>query len=205
MLALGIHIYVNGVLKQFPPENPTPTELEAYLQAEAGTWAIVHGLKYLALVGLIFFAAGMHAKTGGNRGLAGWGTIGLLGTAVHVTNALVANGIEITAFYDFSRLSNDPALFWLLFHTVRTLFTAELVAWGLVIFGFSMAGLGSGTLPRWLSILGFGSSAACMLSGVFVVSVLTDGWAVAPMDVASLSGLLWFASSGIYLLLKGNA
>ena len=207
LLALSIHIYVNGALKQFPPDTPAPGELAAYLSREAGTWAIVHGLKYLALVGLVIFAAGAYARTGRSRGGvgAGWGVVGLLGTSIHVTNAMIANGIEVTAFYDFTRLSEDSSLFWLLFNTVRVLFTAEIVAWGLVILGFSMAGARAAALPRWIIALGLVSAAACLLSGVFVVSVLKDGWAVVPMDIASLSGLAWFASAGVFLLLRGDS
>jgi len=69
LLALLIHIYVNGFLKQMPPENPSLSELQTYLADEAGTWAIVHGLRYLALVGLILFAAGLYART--SRKIAG--------------------------------------------------------------------------------------------------------------------------------------
>ena len=113
ILALSIHVFVNGVLKEFPPADPSLLELQAYLAAEAGTWAIVHGLKYLALVGLVLFAAGVYARTCPKRsGLeASWGIVGLLGTAIHVTNALIANGIEILAFYDFTRLSEQASLF----------------------------------------------------------------------------------------------
>ena len=205
LLALSIHIYVNGALKQFPPEAPTPEELAVYLSSEASTWAIVHGLKYLALAGLVVFAAGAFARTGLSRAQAGagWGIIGLLGTSIHVSNALIANGIEVAAFYDFSKLSQESSLFWLLFYTVRVLFTAEIVAWGLTIFGFSMAGMTAAMLPRWIVGLGFVSSASCLLAGVFVVSVLNGGWAVILMDIASFGGLAWFASVGGFLLLRG--
>jgi hypothetical protein len=207
LLALGIHVFVNGALKQFPPDNPSLPELQAYLAAEAGTWAIVHGLKYLALVGLVLFSAAAYVRTSrADNGVGvGWGVVGLLGTAIHVTNALIANGIEVFAFYDFSLLSEEASLFWLLFHMVRVLFTAEIVAWGVFILGFSMAGFQSARLPRWITLLGIACSAACMLSGVFVVSILKDGWAVTLMDVAALSGLAWFASTGVFMMLRGDA
>ena len=130
--------------------------------------------------------------------------VGLLGTAIHVTNALIANGIEVFAFYDFARLSGEESLFWLVFYMVRVLFTAEIVAWGVFILGFSMAGFRSGTLPRWTSFLGFGSSGACIVAGAFVVSVLTEGWAARLMDVASFSGLAWFASVGVLMTFRGD-
>ena len=207
VLSLAIHMFVNGMLKEFPPQNPSLAELKSYLSAEASTWAMVHGLKYLALVGLVLFAAGAYARTCRSRGalIAGWGVVGLLGTAIHVTNAMIANGIEVLAFYDFSRLSEQANLFWLLFYVVRTLFTAEVVAWGLVIFGFSMAGFQTRRIPRWIAALGFFSSAACVSSGVFIVSILTEGWALALIDAATLSGLAWFASIGIFMMLRGDA
>jgi len=207
ILALAIHIYANGFLKTFPPTAPTATELERYLALERGTWAIVHGIKYVALVGLVLFAAAVHARIGGGRdqGDAGWGIVGLLGAGIHVANALIANGIEVFAFYDFSRLSEDPNLFWLVFHMVRVLFTAEIVAWGVFIFGFSMAGHQTGRLPRWLNLLGFGGAGAYLIAAAFVVSVLDGGWASPVMDAASLAGLAWFASVGLYITLRGDA
>lgn len=48
-MALTIHIVVNWVLKEFPPEDPSLAELQSYLLDEAGTWAFVHGLRYVAL------------------------------------------------------------------------------------------------------------------------------------------------------------
>jgi hypothetical protein len=204
LLALAIHIWVNGFLKTFPPADPSAAELEAYLAAEAGTWAVVHGLKYVALVGLVLFSAGVYARTCGTQG-RDWGVVGLLGAAIHVTNALIANGIEILAFYDFARLSGDESLFWLLFYMVRVLFTAEIVAWGVFIFGFSMAGFRSGRLPLWIDILGFAGAGTCMLAGAFVVSVLREGWASPIIDVASVAGLVWFASVGVFLMLRGNS
>jgi len=207
ILALAIHMIVNGVVKEFPPQNPSLAELKSYLSAQASTWAAVHGLKYLALVGLVLFAAGAYARTCCSRVsmAAGWGIVGLLGTAIHVTNAMIANGIEVLAFYDFSRLSEEPSLFWLLFYVVRTLFTAEVVAWGLVIFGFSMAGFQSRRIPLWITVLGFISAAACVLSGAFVVSVLTEGRAVPLIDAATLTGLAWFASVGVFMVLRGES
>jgi hypothetical protein len=207
ILGLLIHIILNGAIKKFPPQSPSLIELQAYLSAEANTWAIVHGLKYVALVGLVFFAAGLFTRTccTHRRQAVGWGILGLLGSAIHVTNAMIANGIEILAFFDFDRLSEDPTLFWLLFHLARVLFTAEIVAWGLVIFGFSMAGSKSVTLPKWITGLGFFSAALCLVSVVFVVSVLTDGWATMLMDVAAVTGLVWFASVGVYMMMRGSS
>ncbi len=206
ILGLLLHIILNGAIKQFPPQSPSLVELQAYLSAEANTWAIVHGLKYVALVGLVFFAAGLFTRTccTHRKQAVGWGILGLLGSAIHVTNAMIANGIEVLAFFDFNRLSEDPTLFWLLFHLARVLFTAEIVAWGLVIFGFSMAGSKSATLPKWITGLGLLSAAACLVSVVFIVSVLTNGWATILMDIAALTGLAWFASVGIYMMMRGS-
>ena len=83
--------------------------------------------------------------------------------------------------------------------------TAEVVAWGLVIFGFSMAGFQSRRLPRWISVLGFISAAACVFSGVLIVSILTEGWAVLVIDAATLTGLAWFASVGVFMVLRGDS
>lgn len=207
LVGLTIHIVVNMVLKEFPPEDPSLAELHSYLLDEAGTWALVHGLRYVALAGLLLFSASLFIRTCGARvsSSTGWGIVGLLGTSIHVANAFITNGIETLAFLDFSLLSEKPELFWLVFNTTRVLFTAEIAAWAVVIFGFSMAGLQSSMLPKWIVGLGMLSSTASILSGVFIVSILTDGWAVMLIEIAALTGLAWFACVGIYMMLRGSS
>jgi hypothetical protein len=92
-----------------------------------------------------------------------------------------------------------------LYRLTRILFTAEVVTWSVLILGFSVAGWRSATIPRWLSALGFLQVSAGMLSGVFITSALAGEWASIPLDVASLAGLLWFMSAGVYLLVRGDS
>ena len=44
-----------------------------------------------------------------------------------------------------------------------------------------------------------------MVSGVFVVSILTEGWATVLIEVAALTGLAWFACVGVYMLMRGES
>ena len=207
IVGLAIHVVLNSVLKEFPPENPTVTELQAYLSNEAGTWAIVHGFRYVAFACIVLFAAGLFSRTCCTRTAqtTGWGVVGLLGTSIFVTNGVITNGIETLAFLNINLLSQQQELFWLLFRLTRVLFTAEIVTWSIVILGFSIAGWRSTTLPKWLAALGLLNVAAGMLSGGFIVSVLTDGWATILMDVAALTGLAWFACVGVYMLMRGES
>lgn len=100
IVGLAIHFVLNAVLKEFPPEDPTTVELQAYLSREARTWAIVHGFRYLAFTCIVLFAAGLFSRTCCTRTAQtkGWGVVGLLGAAVFVTNGIVTNAIEILAF-----------------------------------------------------------------------------------------------------------
>jgi hypothetical protein len=207
LLGFLIHIVANGVLKEFPPEDPTLEELRAYLSDEASTWALVHGLRYVAFVCIAFFAAALFmrtCRTWGSRS-TGWGFVGLLGAALHVTTGTITNGIEVLAFMDFGRLSEDPKLFWLVFHLTRVLFTGEIVAWGLTIGGFSAAGWQSATLPRWLTILGFLGAIGSLACGVFIVSILSDGRAVPLVEISSLGCLTWFRFTGVLMAARGAA
>jgi hypothetical protein len=129
--------------------------------------------------------------------------VGLLGTAVFVTNGIITNAIEILAFLNTDFLSNQPEFFWLLFKLTRVLFTAEVVTWSFLILGFSIAGWRSKTLPKWLVALGLLNVLAGMLTGGFIASVVTDGWAIILADVAALTGLGWFACVGVYMLVRG--
>ncbi len=202
-----IHVVLNSLLKEFPPENPTVAQLQEYLSREAGAWSVVHGFRYLAFTCIVLFAAGLFSRTCCVRETptVGWGVVGLLGTAMFVTNGVITNGIETLAFLNTDLLSQQQDLFWLLFELTRVLFTAEVVTWSIVILGFSIAGWRSATIPKWIAVLGFVNVAAGMLFGVFLVSALTDGWASILLEVASLTGLLWFVSVGAYMLLRGES
>lgn len=202
-----IHIVANSVLKVFPPENPSLDELKTYLSNEAGTWAIVHGIRYIAVVCIVLFAAGLFVRTCCIRSVAttGWGVVGLLGTTLMVVNLLIANGIETLAFMGFDRLSEQADIFWTLFHLTRVLFTAEVVAWGVISLGFSVAGLQSATLPKWIVGLGFLSAASCLLTGVFIVSIMNDDWPGIFLAVGSLTGVVWFVSVSIHMLWRGSS
>lgn len=207
VFALGIHIVLNAVLKKFPPEDPTVTELQEYLAREAGTWAIVHGFRYVAFACIILFAAGLFSRTCCIRSVptTGWGLVGLLGTAVWVTNGVVTNGIEILAFLNIDLISRQQELFWLLFELTRILFTAEIVTWAITILGFSVAGWRSAMIPKWLVVLGLFAATAGMLSGGFVVSVVSGGSATILADLAALTSLAWILCVGIYMGARGEA
>ena len=131
----------------------------------------------------------------------GWGIVGLIGTGMMVVNLLITNGIETLIFMDFDRLSQQADTFWTLFHLTRTLWTAEIVAWSVMFLGFSVAGLQSNTLPKWIVGLGLFSAANGLLSGV---PVLNDNWPGIFMLLASLTGLLWFVSVSIHMLRRSS-
>jgi len=207
IVGLGIHFVLNGVLKEFPPVDPTLSELQAYLARENGAWTIIHGFRYLAFACIALFAAGLFSRTCGTGGVyaSGWGVLGLLGAAIFVTNGVITNGIEILAFHNDALVAQNQEGFWLLFRLTRVLFTAEIVTWSILILGFSVAGWRSGTLPRWLAAIGLLQVVAGILTGVFIVSILSDGPATVIVEVASVAGLVWFLSAGVYLLIQGDS
>ena len=201
LFGLTVHIVANMVLKTFPSEEFTLIELQEYLSNEAGTWAIVHGMRYVAIVCIIIFSAALYMKTSRNNTLStGWGIVGLLGSGLMMSNLMITNGIEILAFFNFDKLSKQEELFWLLFNLTRVLFTAEIVAWSILILGFSMAGWFSSTIPKWLFIWGLFGSLLCFLSAIFIINILNDGWASILIEIGSLAGLLWFLCIGFYML-----
>jgi len=63
-----------------------------------------------------------------------------------------------------------------------------------------MAGWLSASIPKWLVILGLISASACILSSVFIISILTEGRASILIEVGSLTGMLWLVCSGYYML-----
>ena len=204
LFGLAIHIVTNMFLKEYPTPGLAGADLEAYLASEADMWALIHGAKTLAFPCLAVFYAGMFARTSVGRDAVavGWGVVGLVGGAMHVTNVMMVNAIETFAFMPSAGLSDEQ--FWLLFDVTGVLFTAEIIAWAIAMFGFSMAGRRSRTLPLWLSALGFVSAAGGVAAGAGIVSVLTEGPAVVALAVAALCGLAWFLASGVLLLIRGG-
>jgi hypothetical protein len=207
VVSLVIHVILNMVLKEFPPTDPTVAELQAYLSSQAGTWAIVHGFRYVVFACLVLFAAGLFVRTCCTRAVRpiGWGVVGLLGMAAWVTNLVVTNGIEMLAFLDHEDISQHPILFWLLFRLTRILFAAEVAIWSIAILGFSIAGWRSGTIPKWLVALGLLQVTAGLLTGGFIVSIVNEGWATIFIEVAAISGLVWFVGVGIHMLMRGDS
>lgn len=206
LVGFAIHIVVNSVIKRMPPAEPSVEELRAYLAAEAGNWAIVHGARYLAIVCIALFAGALFVRTCclGVVRPVGWGVVGLIGAALMLSNLMITNGVETYLFLGSATIGADADAFWALFDTTRVLFTAEVVAWSVLIGGFSAAGWRSAGLARWLGALGLAQAAFGVLSGVFVVSILTNGRATLLIDIASLSGLAWFLSAGVFLLVRGD-
>ena len=204
LFGLAVHIVANMALKTFPEEGFTLVELKRYFLDEKGAWTIIHGLRYVAIVCIIIFSAALFTTTRGTRSSSatGWGLVGLLGTGLMMANLMITNGIEILAFHGFEELSEKEEHFWLLFNLTRILFTSEIIAWSLLILGFTMAGKISAALPKWLVLMGLLSALLCFLSAVFVVSVLANGWASILIEFASLTGLLWFICVGLYMLFR---
>ncbi len=208
MLAgMVIHIVANAVLKVLPPENPSLAELQTYLSDEAGNWAIVHGVRYVAMVCIVLFVSGLFVRTCCIRSnsTTGWGIVGLLGAGMMVVNLLITNGIETLIFMDFDRLSQQADTFFTLFYLTRTLFTAEIVAWAVLYLGFGVAGLLSATLPKWIVWLGFFATVNGILTGVFIVPIMNEEWPGIFAALAALPGLIWFVSVSVYMVWRGSS
>ena len=203
LFGLVIHIIANMVLKTLPSDAFTPKELSQYLSDEASTWEVVNGIRYMAIVCMVIFGSALFIKTKMKRNInsMGWGIVGLMGCALMMGNLLLANGIEILAFSNYNGVSDEPETFWMLFYLSRVLFTGEIIAWAILILGFSMSGLYSKTIPKWIIILGLLSSFFCILSMVFIVNILKGGSAGILIEIGSLTGLLWFIIIGVNMLL----
>lgn len=204
LVALAIHIVVNDFIKVMPPDVMSAAELRDYLIEQDGNWALVHGLRYVAFVGMALFAGAMFHRTcvGRKPSAMGWGIVGVVGSALHIANILITNGIETFVFHHDSQM--PPEQFRLVFNMTRVLFTAELAVWGISLLGYSTAGWVSRRLPRPISILGWLSACCCVLSSVFVVSVWRDGWGGWFTTIGAMTGLLWFVIVGVYLVVKGD-
>jgi len=110
LVGLTLHVLVNAGLKTMPPPMLGATELRACLAEEASTWALVHGLRNVALPCLVVFAAAVFVRTCSRRpsSALGWGIVGLLGSAMQVVNAFTANAIETFLLLDADRFSEEP-------------------------------------------------------------------------------------------------
>lgn len=164
---------------------------------------MVHGLRYAAIVCIVLFACALYLMTTSEdhpENVRGWQLVGLFGATLMMANLLITNAVEIQAFLDFSELNEQESLFWLLFNLTRVLFTTEIITWGIFIFGFSMAGIIGGSLPRWISYLGLVCGVLCLFAAVFVVNIFQGGWAGIIIEIGTITGLLWFISTGVHML-----
>lgn len=206
LVGVATHFLVNGILKTFPPPSADLPQLQQYLAEQASTWAIVHGLRYVAIAGMVLMVAALYARTvrASRKSDGGWGFVGLLGATMWLANLLITNGIEIFAFTDLEKLSNRVELFYLTFHLTRVLFTAEIIAWAVVIFGFSMSGWRTAMLPRWLVLVGMPIALAGLVANIFISSIMRGSSVAVILDIGALGGLLWFISVSVYLAMRGD-
>ena len=205
IIAVIIHFVINSFLKQFPDWSLTESELNAYFAEQFNTWAIVHGARYMAILAMVLFFAGVYTRicnrTGSSRG---WCVVGLIGTAMLATNLMITNGIETISYLNIALLRENQELFWLLRSITGTLFTGEMVSWSLILFGFSMAGWYSRMIPKWIVYLGCVSAASGAIAAAFIVSALKGGWAgILANMVTPFTAILWFLSVGILMLWRG--
>jgi hypothetical protein len=164
-------------------------------------------MRYLAVVGLALFYAALvvriHHVDRSSSG--GWEIFGLIGGMLHLLILFIANSIETFAFLGFEFIAEDPALFWSFYYVTRVFFNAEILAWAIAILGFSLAGWFSGALPGWISVVGFVAALLGLVSGAHVAtSELGSSWLVPVDTVAARFRLLWFLSSGVWLLRRGH-
>lgn len=207
IVAFTIHIAANGVVKVPPPIDPSLSEMQTYLAAERGSWALVHGMRYVAVVGLALFYSALVVRIQfvDRPGSGGWEILGLVGGMLHLFTLFIANSIETFLFLGFEFIAKSPELFWSFFYVARVLFNAEILAWAIAILGFSLAGWFSGGLPRWISIVGFVAAPLGLISGVLVAtSMLGSSWLVPVDTLAAPFSLFWFLSSGAWLLWRGH-
>jgi hypothetical protein len=205
LVSIFVHAVVNWALKEFPSPSLSEAQLDAYMTDQLDTWAIVHGARAVAVVGMVLFAAGLFERTSCRSDAArGWGVVGLLGTAMLATNLMITNGLETLGYLGIDLLRQNQELFWLLRNVTRTLFTTELTSWVLVFVGFSVAGWLSRSMPRWLVLLGCASAVGAMVSVVFIVDTLGSGWTAAVAPVTGFAGMIWFGSLGVLMLIQGR-
>jgi len=99
---------------------------------------------------------------------------------------MMTNGLETLSYLNIDLINKNQELFWLLRNITRTLFTAEFVTWAIVIFGFSMAGRHSSTIPKWMVFFGFLIATTGILIGLLIADILTNGRATIFLTVTSL-------------------
>ena len=73
----------------------------------------------------------------------------LLGSAAIVAIGTVANSMVAVAIWRADTLAEQLQLLTALSSISNVLFNAALVAWAILIVGFSVAGRGSGVVPAW--------------------------------------------------------
>lgn len=205
LAAMAIHVVANIVLKTPPAAGMSAEETARYLATEHATWAIVHGMRYVAIVCMAIFYSGLFVMFGGRgaRG-GGWEVVGLFGGVLHVANLLIANGLEMLAFHSFDNASGDPQLLWLTYASSRMLFDAELITWAIAMIGFGLAGWRTGALPKWVCGVGFVSAAGSAVASAFIYSMLEGGWAGYAIEIGAFSGLAWFIAVGVVMVWRGG-
>jgi hypothetical protein len=197
---------INVVLLAPPPDPPGSldapvAEIAAYVVEKGEMLTLGHGLRYVAQVLGIIFAAGLYRLVQGPRDGAhrAWALVGLLSAFWVPALGMVAQSLEGVAVWQAPTLAGQSQLAVALWGVSTFLWNSILVPFSVLLLGFSLAGRGSGVFPAWLVALGLAAAAAGMLGAFVTAATAGDGWAV-PFAVFAVLVQPWMIVTSVRMI-----
>lgn len=182
LLIIAITLIVNIVLiPQSPAGDADPETINAFFSDNSDSMALANGMRNLTFFLLPLWAVGLYSLIARTAGAAAksWATMGVVASAALMALGTVNNLIQTASFLELSAFAEHPELRRLLWSLAGVGFGgASRLVLGAFSAGFSIAGRQSGTLPRWLCLVGLLSAVSSVVTVVAIARLLAGGWPV---------------------------
>ena len=183
----------------WPEPTATADEIGDWVADNTGRLRAGNGivLAYLPLFGVFF--AGVYTMLR-SRTLGGWLLVGLIGSVVVLSTAVVGSAVSAALFWRAELLSDEPQVSVALWSVNHAVFLALAVGYVLCFVGFGVAGRQSGQIPLWIAVVGYASAILGSTSILFIAETLDLGWSEFSEFLTFVLAMIWWASVSIVLI-----
>ena len=183
----------------WPEPTATADEINDWVTDNTGRLRAGNGivLAYLPLFGMFFAGVITMLRS---RALAGWLLVGLIGSVVMLSTAVVGSAVSAVLFWRADHLIDEPQVSAALWGINHAIFLALAVGYVLCFVGFGVAGRLSGQIPLWVAVVGYVGAILGTTSVLFIAETLDLGWSEFSEFLSFVLAMIWWTSMSIVLI-----
>jgi hypothetical protein len=185
----------SGGANLLPDADATSDEILEVFAEHEGAYGILVGWVAVNLVILAIFLAGAHQRLRRNEPV--WANVGLVGGITLMVFFTMVNLPIVALAAGTESLAGSPELVETLWTAHGAAFAFAGLALGIALFGYSLAAVVAGVVPRWFRVVGPAGAAVIVVASVPVQ-------AGAEGSPATMIGLLGFLTWLLFVAMCGT-